>query len=495
MGVRLGLRIRILLFFVAIAAGVVAMTALGLFLARSRMEDAAAFDALVQGAIVAVFGMCGLIAWIWLLFDTHVARPIEAIASAMRARLHADIAAGMDPAEGRYLGDLAAAASATAARLAEDRNATAESIARETARLSADKRRLEHLLADVPPAVLLCTGRHRLVFYNGVARQLLVDAGQPVCLDRSLLDYLGDGAVRQAHRRLVEAGSRQAVIEFAAATPAGSRRLAARMRLAADNGGDDGAYVMTLRDMTAEIAGSGQPGERDRDEPLHDVVYDFDLLARAPPQTIAGARIEDLTYVVFDTETTGLLPDQGDEVVQIAAVRIVAGKRVRGEAFDMLVNPGRPIPPGATAIHGITDAMVAGAPRILDAVERFHRFAEGAVLVAHNAPFDMAFLRRRERQIGRRFDNPVLDTVLLSAAVFGRGEEHSLDALAARLGVDLPAERRHTAMGDAEATADAFLKLTTILAGKGLTRFGDVLAEARRHGRLAKDPDGTSAAG
>ncbi|MGC1486257.1 MAG: exonuclease domain-containing protein, partial [Albidovulum sp.] len=195
----------------------------------------------------------------------------------------------------------------------------------------------------------------------------------------------------------------------------------------------------------------------------------------------------DLTYVVFDSETTGLLPLDGDEVVQLAAVRIVNGRQVRGEVFDTLVNPGRTIPPRSTDVHGITDAMVADAPDMVAATRRFHSFAQGAVLVAHNTPFDMAFLRRREAQIGAVFDNPILDTVLLSAVVFGQDDAHSLDALTQRLGITIPEAARHTALGDTVATAEALLKLLPMLKARGIITFGDVLAEVRRHGRLLKD--------
>jgi DNA polymerase III subunit epsilon len=201
---------------------------------------------------------------------------------------------------------------------------------------------------------------------------------------------------------------------------------------------------------------------------------------------VADSRLEDLTYVVFDTETTGLAP-ASDEIVQIAAVRIVNGRRVEGEVFDTLVDPGRPIPPASTEVHGITDQMVRGAPGIDVAGARFHRFARGAVLVAHNAPFDLEFLRRHEALIGAHFDHPVLDTVLLSAVVFGQQEAHSLDALTARLGITIPDEARHTAIGDTLATADAFLKLLPMLRARSLLTFGDVLGEVRRHGRLLKD--------
>jgi len=216
------------------------------------------------------------------------------------------------------------------------------------------------------------------------------------------------------------------------------------------------------------------------------VVYDFELLSKARGAAVAETRLEDLTVVVFDTETTGLSP-ASDEIVQIAAVRIVNGRRVEGEVFDMLVDPGRPIPPGSTDVHGITDQMVKGAPRVDEAARRFHAFARGAVLVAHNAPFDLEFLRRTEAATGLAFDNPVLDTVLISAVVYGQLDEHTLDALANRLGIVIPESARHTALGDTVATAEAFLRLVPMLQAKGLATFGDVLAEMRRHGRLLKD--------
>jgi DNA polymerase-3 subunit epsilon len=217
------------------------------------------------------------------------------------------------------------------------------------------------------------------------------------------------------------------------------------------------------------------------------VVYDFDLLSRARNAPVAQTRLADLTCVVFDTETTGLMPRHGDEIVQIAAVRIVNGRRVEGEVFDTLVNPGRAIPAASTEVHGITAAMVADAPTVAQALRRFHKFAEGAVLVAHNAPFDMAFLRRHEAALGLRFDMPTLDTVLLSAVVFGQHEVHSLDALTHRLGITIPQEARHTAIGDTRATAEAYLRLVAMLQGRGLETFGAVLAEVRRHGRLLAD--------
>lgn len=210
------------------------------------------------------------------------------------------------------------------------------------------------------------------------------------------------------------------------------------------------------------------------------VTYDFALASRGA----ASSRLADLTCVVFDTETTGLLPS--DRIVQIAGVRIARG-RLTGERFDTLVNPGRPIPPASTAVHHITDAMVADAPDLSAALTAFHHFAEDAVLVAHNAPFDMGLLRAAAPETGAHFDNRVLDTVLLSAMVWGGGVPHTLDALTDRLGIAIPPEDRHTAMGDTLATARAFLRLIPTLEAKGIERFEQAVAEGRRHRRLIED--------
>ncbi|AHM03022.1 DNA polymerase III epsilon subunit [Roseibacterium elongatum DSM 19469] len=217
--------------------------------------------------------------------------------------------------------------------------------------------------------------------------------------------------------------------------------------------------------------------------PSRVVLYDFELLNAAIPDDLAAAALRDLSYVIFDTETTGLNP-QVDEICQIAAVRVVNGRLVDGERFDMLVNPGRKIPAASTAVHHITDAMVADAVDVSEAIERFHAFADGSVLVAHNAPFDMSFLRRREREIGKRFDQPILDTVLCSAILYGQSAEHTLDALSTRLGVSIPDEARHTAIGDAIGTGEAFRKMIPMLEAAELPNLGALIQAFDRHTRL-----------
>ncbi len=213
--------------------------------------------------------------------------------------------------------------------------------------------------------------------------------------------------------------------------------------------------------------------------------YDFNL-PDVPRGDLADTRLSDLSFVVFDTETTGLSPRGGDEIVQIAGLRIVNGRILHGETFDTLVNPGRPIPAASTRVHHVTDEMVKDAPDIGEAGRRFHEFCKGAVLVAHNAPFDLAFLRLKEAEIGRRFDNPVLCTVLMSAGLFDHSGQHTLDALCDRFGVHIPPEARHTAMGDAVATAEVFVRMLGLLEGKGVTTLGAAIAEEGRMTKIRK---------
>ncbi len=202
--------------------------------------------------------------------------------------------------------------------------------------------------------------------------------------------------------------------------------------------------------------------------------YDFDLFgAHEDSAALAERPLAELSYTVFDTETTGLSPREGDRIIQIGATRIVAGKLRRQEAFEQLVDPDRDLPAAGIAIHGITPAMVQGQPRIGEVLPAFHAFAQETVLVAHNAAFDMAFLQVEEAGSGVRFTQPVLDTLLLSAVIHPQQESHSLEAIAERLGVTILG--RHTALGDAMVTAEVFLKMIPLLAAQGIT----TLAQAR----------------
>jgi len=128
--------------------------------------------------------------------------------------------------------------------------------------------------------------------------------------------------------------------------------------------------------------------------------------------------------------------------------------------------------------HGISDAMVAGKPPIGTVLPWFHRYAHDAVLVAHNAAFDMAFLHRAEDDAGVTFDHPVLDTLLLSAVLHDHTAEHTLDAIAARFGIALA--DRHQALGDAMGTARILLRMLDLLEAAGITTLGAALAACER---------------
>jgi DNA polymerase-3 subunit epsilon len=207
--------------------------------------------------------------------------------------------------------------------------------------------------------------------------------------------------------------------------------------------------------------------------------YDFDLF-KTTEQTrnLDDRRLTDLVYTVFDTETTGLNPSQGDEIIQIGAARIVNNKLLRQECFEQLVDPQRPIPAATIPIHGIHPEMVAGQPTIEQVLPAFHAFAQDTVLVAHNAAFDMRFLQLKEKLTGRVFDHPVLDTLLLSAVIHPNQDSHRLEAIAERFNVTIIG--RHTAMGDAMVTAEVFLKLIPLLAEKGIHTLGQAREAAQK---------------
>ena len=209
--------------------------------------------------------------------------------------------------------------------------------------------------------------------------------------------------------------------------------------------------------------------------------YDFDLFGARDAEG-AGVDIErklsELAYTVFDTETTGLEPSNGDEIIQMGAVRVVNNRLLRQEIFDQLVDPGIPLKPAGIPIHGITEAMVAGQPRLDVVLPAFHEFCHETVLVAHNAAFDMRFFQLKEESLGVKFTQPVLDTLLLSAVIHPNQESHKLELIAERLGINVIG--RHTALGDAFVTGEVFLKMIPLLADMGIVTLRQALDAAQK---------------
>ncbi|KAA0581546.1 exonuclease domain-containing protein [Azospirillum sp. Sh1] len=205
--------------------------------------------------------------------------------------------------------------------------------------------------------------------------------------------------------------------------------------------------------------------------------FDFGLLHQPLATSELGRTpLDRLHYVVFDTETTGLSPSTGDEIIQIAAVRVVGGRILTGETFNTLVDPRRPIPPESVPFHGITDGMVAGKPTIDAVLPQFRSFVSGAVMVAHNAAFDLKFLKMKERAAGVSFDCPVLDTMLLSRMLLGNDGDHTLDGIAERLGIAVV--DRHTALGDSLVTAAVFLRMVEMLRERDVRTLDDAIRGA-----------------
>jgi len=229
----------------------------------------------------------------------------------------------------------------------------------------------------------------------------------------------------------------------------------------------------------AEAAGDGEQlnaaALRHESRPEY---YDFDLFRASESQhALDDRRLAELSYTVFDTETTGLDP-ASDRIIQIGAARLVNGKLLRQEGFEQLVDPQRSLPVAGIAIHGIQPEMVRGQPTIDRVLPAFHTFVGDTVLVAHNAAFDMRFLQLAEGRSGVVFDQPVLDTLLLSAVVHPNQESHRLEAIAERFGITVIG--RHTALGDAIVTAEVFLKLIPLLAAMGIHTLGQAREAAQK---------------
>jgi len=460
----LSLRLRIFLFFCLLAVGAVALAAGALAFGWSRAEEALPTAPFVTAFVLFAFVNTGLALGVWLLFDENVAKPIDMLSANLRLRAHSGVENPLDAESAKYLGDLAPAATALSDCVSGSVLDTAEKVARETQRLRAESERLTALLTESPVATILLNPAGEIVLYDGQAAGVLSDISVPR-LKAPLSDYFQRDAFDAALSQLADD---RLEVEFTLTDRKGLQDYNARVKAL----GQDGHMVF----IDAQSAHT-------HPRPL---VFDFDLMSAEETTHINDTPLDALCYVAFDTETTGLSVED-DAIIQIGAIRVLNGRIVEGEEVDSYVNPGRSIPPASTKIHHISDAHVASAPDVRRAGRALHHFARGAVLVAHNAPFDIGLLKKSQAEMGVEWTHPVLDTVLLSAVVFGTTAEHSLDALCARLEIEIPETARHTALGDARATGAALVTLLPLLKGKGIVTFGDLIAQTQKHGRLLED--------
>jgi DNA polymerase-3 subunit epsilon len=234
--------------------------------------------------------------------------------------------------------------------------------------------------------------------------------------------------------------------------------------------GDAGGVVISLPRADAE----------------HPVGIHHDLGLHEQPPPLApvteATALDALPVVVLDTETTGL--DVAiDRIVSIGAVRLQGPRILRHLTLDRLVNPEQPIPARSTAVHGISTAMVTGAPRVAEVLPAVLEFLSGSVVVGHCIGFDLKMLEHEAARAGIAWaPPPSLCTMRLGGGLFSEADELSLDGLAERLGVTV--RGRHTALGDALVTAEVYARLLPLLADAGATRFGHALALAARSKKI-----------
>jgi DNA polymerase-3 subunit epsilon len=182
--------------------------------------------------------------------------------------------------------------------------------------------------------------------------------------------------------------------------------------------------------------------------------------------------------IVFDTETTGLSPLTGDRMVEIGCVELI-NRIETGRTFHAYFNPGRPMPSGAEAVHGLSDKFLSDKPSFHERCEELLEFLGDSPLIAHNASFDFGFLNHELNNCGRSIIclTRMIDTLSL-ARQRHPGAKHSLDALCTRFGVDRSLRIKHGALIDAQLLAQCYIELT---GGRqiGLSLASDIVETAR----------------
>lgn len=198
--------------------------------------------------------------------------------------------------------------------------------------------------------------------------------------------------------------------------------------------------------------------------------------AAHPPFSTPLAAID---AVVLDTETTSLDATHA-RILQVGAVRITSGAIESGDILDRLTDPGLPIPPETTAVHGIDAARVAGAPRFAEVIAPIEAFVGQRLVIGHAVAYDMTVLKREYALAGRAWPHwRTLDVRHLARVAVPGLADHSLDRLCEHLAIEI--RGRHSARGDAEATARLFLALLPLLRARGVRTLAEARAQIARH--------------
>lgn len=306
-----------------------------------------------------------------------------------------------------------------------------------------------------------------------------LDEGLVVVTDSGLVSLVNAAAAALLDPRRVAVGTSV----YAAVEPAG---LTAAVRAARRSGRSVQAELLTvdgasLHARVADLDGHGGAVILFPVSALvrrQGVAHDLDLhdLPPRPPALADGLALEDLPVLSLDLETTGLDVAR-DRVLSVGAVRLHGTRLFRAASLDRLVDPGVPVPPASTAVHGITDAMVEGAPSFAETWPELEAMMSGVVVVGHNIGFDLAILRREVEAAGGRWpDPPSLDTLRLVAALDPSRADLNLEAIATDLGIGI--EGRHTALGDALLAAELYARLVPLLHDRGVAGLGQARAFA-----------------
>lgn len=341
----------------------------------------------------------------------------------------------------------------------------------------APDRRLVAVLAALSSGVVVVTGQGQVSLLNAPARELL-----------------GHERARVG-TSLFAALSRKSVLTGLAKAQAAGRALETVFERL--DGADLQGRVTPLADGEGAII-IFPPVELARNRPG----VEFDLkLHDVPPAPAAldlDVSLDELPTLIMDTETTGLDARQ-DRVVSLGAVTAHGTRMYLSRMLDDLVDPGVPIPPSSTAVHGITDEMVSGARAFPEVYADFQRLATNRVIVGHGVPFDLTVLRAECWRSGRPWEDLVfIDTLRLASLLNPSLRQYDLETLCGLYQIDM--HGRHTALGDAMVTAELFFRMIPRLQQQGfgtlreLLRFHcrdavEVIAKQREAGWITRQPE------